>query len=226
LQYLAPTLCPIQFCNDVKDTEYVQTSSAFNTVTNEFEIVQTTVECPRPGLIQHFTCANGVLKFDQQVGTRMALHMPEAPECVLTCRPQDVWHDGLAPGDSLLADDYRTRAGYVVNASTNFYKCPVPGACKVNSTTGGVACASGSTGVLCDKCQARFMKSTLAGGKCSPCPPNALLDALWPWIALVVIILSGRVFWLHKGKRVWNQLSQHLFPGENLQVVATFTRSQ
>ena len=68
--------------------------------------------------------------------SRWAQEWPEAPECVLKCCPQGVWHDGLAPVDSILAD-YRTRVGYVVNSSTNFYKCPVPGACKVNSTTGG-----------------------------------------------------------------------------------------
>jgi hypothetical protein len=218
-------LCSIQFCNDVKDTEYVQTSSAFNAVTNEYEIVQTTVECPRPGLIQHFTCANGVMEFDKQVCVHANKPHANSPGIRTNmCRSKDVWHDGLAPVDSILAD-YRTRAGYVVNASTNFYKCPVPGACKVNSTTGGVACASGSTGVLCDKCQDRFMQSTLAGGKCVPCPPNALLDVLWPWIALVVIVLSGRVFWLYKGKLVWNRAFQYLFPGETLQVVF-FAQSQ
>ena len=58
---------PAQFCNDVKDTEYVQTSSAFNALTGEYEIVQTKIQCPRPGLVSEFTCENGVMSFDKQV---------------------------------------------------------------------------------------------------------------------------------------------------------------
>jgi hypothetical protein len=54
------------FCNDVKDTEYVSTASFVNTLTGLTEIVQTTLTCPRLGVIEEFSCTNGVMKFDKQ----------------------------------------------------------------------------------------------------------------------------------------------------------------
>ena len=133
-----------------------------------------------------------------------------------------MWHDGLVPVDFVQANDFRTQAGYVVNASTRFYQCPVSGACLVNRTTGGVACASGSTGVLCSQCNEQYMKSTLQSGRCILCPPNALADVIWPWIAFVGIVVAGRAFWLHGGKRAWSKVSQKLLPGKNMQPVVLF----
>ena len=92
----------------------------------------------------------------------------------------------------------------------------------MNIPNGGVACAPGSTGVLCAMCKKKYMNSTLAGGRCIACPPGALMDVLWPWIAFVAIAICGRVFWLWRGQRVWRRVSQKLLPGKNMQPVVLF----
>jgi hypothetical protein len=66
------TVDSAQFCNDVKDTEYVLSRSVFNEDTRDFAMVQIKVDCPRPGLVREFTCENGVMSFDKQV-RRIAL---------------------------------------------------------------------------------------------------------------------------------------------------------
>jgi hypothetical protein len=164
-----------------------------------------------------------VMSFDKQVyGVHVQIRQKYKLTSLFLTRPQDVWHDGLVPVDFVQANDFHTQAGYVVNASTRFYQCPVSGACLVNSTTGGVACASGSTGVLCSQCNEQYMKSTLGSGRCILCPPNALADVIWPWFAFAGIVVAGRAFWLHGGKRVWSKVSQKLLPGKNMQPVVLF----
>ena len=121
--------------------------------------------------------------------------------------------------DIASANDFRTRPDYTVNSSTKFYKCLVGGACKVNSSTGGVACAPGANGVLCAFCDENWMKSTLESGRCIPCPRHALMDVLWPWIGFFVIVFAGHTFWVRKGKRLWGKWSQKLLPGKNMQPV-------
>jgi hypothetical protein len=135
---------------------------------------------------------------------------------------QDVWHDGLVAVDPVQANDYRTKAGYIVNGSTRFYKCPVLGVCNVNSINGAVVCAPGSTGVLCAKCSETWMKSALQFGRCIPCPRNALLDTIWPWILFLAVTIPGRVFWVSKGKRAFKTLRRKLLPGKNVQPVVLF----
>jgi hypothetical protein len=45
---------------------------------------------------------------------------------------------------------------------------------------------------------------------------------LWPWFAVAFVTISGRIFWLRKGKLLWSFLSQELFPGKNLHPVVLF----
>ena len=196
------------FCNDVKDTEYVRTASSLNVLTGQMELVQTTVTCPKPGLVKEFSCKNGIRSFDQP----------------------GYWHDGLephtrwlttAPGHPIQQVSYRTRPMYIVNSSTQFYKCPFSDSCLVNRTDGSVECRVGSHGVLCAQCVDGFQRETLSG-ECAPCPKFAVVDLLLPWIVLAIVAMSGRYLYVRYWKPFWAWGSIFILPGLSKLKVSMF----
>jgi hypothetical protein len=83
----------------------------------------------------------------------------------------------------------------------------------VNETDGSVRCTLGSGGVLCAKCQLGYQPSALAEGRCIECPSNAVVDAIWPWVVVSILVVGARAAWKRKGKVFWHFWSTHILPG-------------
>jgi hypothetical protein len=172
-------------CNEVSNKRFV----SVNAQSGERE----PGDCPLAGIVEEFTCGDGVLRYIRE----------------------GFWHDGLQQSSHAAFDMVE-----VPSASTRFYVCPVKSNCRVDEVRGNITCLHNSAGVLCSLCAPGF-SAIGASGNCETCPSD-LVQVLWPLLVPVAIAAAAVLLWFCCGRARWAVFKRSVLNGHDLGLAVLF----